>query len=149
MPQQKKQKPVMKFRLMTGLSSARDLSAEPDESGRYPSKVFRSKDMEGYKAGDDIVESTADLEKLHGRQKFQKLGEETLDRSETLEDNMGRDVPEGKEGEKTEVTRPTIQDLERSSAEQLRKGAEANNIDLKGATTKAEMIKVIRAHYGI
>lgn len=73
-----------------------------------------------------IVTTDIDLVKKHGTEKFERLPERPVDDGEV-------EVEEGLE-------------FERMTVHQLREYAEAEEIDLKHAGRKDDLIKIIRAH---
>lgn len=91
---------------------------------RQPSKWYRADGIPGAAAGGDVVESSVDLVAKHG-EKFERLGERARDDEH--------------------VMRATTPDLDRMNVTQLHEYAAAEEIDLKHAGKKEDIIARIRA----
>lgn len=152
---------MARFRLLASLHEAWDLSAEPDANGRFPPRTFR--------AG-EIVESDRDLVAQFGSEKFQLVdggttplkpappqaatvfpgGQVATGRQETTKGPDGRSIsgPENMNpAQRAEVNKnqPPVDDLDHMSVKELQDHAAAEEIDLRGAKNKEDLVKAIRS----
>lgn len=168
-PQQKgkKAKQVRRFKLLAGQHIGPDLSQEPDEKGRYPSKTWN--------AG-QVVDSHTDLRDKFGDQKFAEVGQprqletpgDATDFNERenpatfpggqvstgIPENQGRQtsptetpdhVPQSEEEmeetvEGDEEPNKGGPALDEMTIKELKDHAEENDIDIVGCRSRAEII---------
>lgn len=91
----------------------------------------------------DVIESEADLVKMHGHEKFELVSPETEAHPGRVLNTVTPDRVAKPESEET--VDDTADTLNEMTVAELRKFADSESIHLGGATTKAEIIKAIRA----
>jgi hypothetical protein len=157
-----------RYRLIAGKHYGPDMTKEVDERGRRPSRKY---------SPGEVIESSVDLVKVHGENKFQYVGPHKEDvGDQPVAVAPGGQVSSGLQQTKGGVTGPmemtlpsqkpasasvnpavqsgkprnvdvTYGRLEDMKVEDLRDIASENKIDLHGAKTKEEMVKKIRSDF--
>lgn len=120
----------MKFRVLAGKH------AEKDKEGT----------LRVYSRG-EVVDSKSDLSKLNSRgaEKFEKIDEPSVKANPGTPAAQLHGRPPVADVPRDELTKRLHADLDKMSNDQLKKYAETEEVDLKGAKTREEMLKVLKA----
>jgi len=132
------------FKLLIGTHIQGDLSVQPDARGAYPERVYR--------AG-EVFESDVDLRTLNGNGMSPKF--ERVDMGGPPVSSISPPKPPAPapaEATKTPEVPAGKRDLDRDygsldkmSVTELREVAESEEIDLKGASKKEDIVKILRS----
>ncbi len=152
--------PKKKYKLLRSIHSQMEATDEPcvqcvgkgKTAEGYPcgichstGKHFVAKLYEAGKPGKDIVESSLDLEAVHGREKFQSLDRltHTVDNGALLEELAELRAENARLKQANEPSEPALESM---TVAQLKEYAKSFDpaIDLTDASNKAEMVSIIQ-----